>query len=74
MTDFKNPTYEMAEHNNPGHDAKQSGEVYIKMDDLSVGYNGKAIIRDICILLASFVKRVIRDAVENFSILEKAKS
>ena len=49
MTDFKNPTYEMAEHNNPGHDAKQSGEVYIKMDDLSVGYNGKAIIRDICI-------------------------
>ena len=24
-------------------------DVYIKMDDLSVGYNGKAIIRDICI-------------------------
>ncbi len=22
---------------------------YIRMDDLSVGYNGKAIIRDICI-------------------------
>jgi len=49
MTDFKNPTYEMTDHNNSGHNVKQSGEVYIKMDDLSVGYNGKAIIRDICI-------------------------
>ena len=24
-------------------------DIYIRMDDLSVGYNGKAIIRDICV-------------------------
>ncbi len=28
---------------------KKTADVYIKMDDLSVGYNGKALIRDICI-------------------------
>ena len=49
MTDFKKPAYEMTDHNKPEHDAERTDEVYIKMDDLSVGYNGKAIIRDICI-------------------------
>lgn len=29
--------------------AKTASDTYIRMDDLSVGYNGKAIIRDICI-------------------------
>ena len=28
---------------------KQNAESYIRMDDLSVGYNGKALIREICI-------------------------
>ena len=28
---------------------KPASDTYIRMDDLSVGYNGKAIIRDICI-------------------------
>ena len=28
---------------------KQNTESYIRMDDLSVGYNGKALIREICI-------------------------
>lgn len=28
---------------------KTASDTYIRMDDLSVGYNGKAIIRDICI-------------------------
>lgn len=32
------------------------------------------IISVICILLTSLVSRVTRDAVENFSMLEKAKS
>ena len=32
------------------------------------------IINDICILFTSLVSRVTRDAVENFSMLEKAKS
>ena len=30
-------------------DTAAADNVYIKMDDLSVGYNGKALIRDICI-------------------------
>ena len=28
------------------------GQTYIRMDELSVGYNGKALIRDICIDIA----------------------
>ncbi len=30
-------------------DMKKAADAYIRMDDLSVGYNGKALIREICI-------------------------